>query len=220
VLVSIGGHERLRQSLFNTQFLFRPGQRPLIHRKLVPTMGERLIWRQGDGSTLGVHRAEWGAVGQLICWEHWMPLARSAMHHAGEAVHVAAWPSVRDMYLVASRHYAFEGRCFVLAAAAIQTRDDLLDGLAQAGGGGEARKLLLGMPEGELQFGGSAIIGPDGGVIAQAGAGREILTAEFDLSAIGRGLTSLDTDGHYARPDVFELRIDRRARESVVDTDG
>jgi predicted amidohydrolase len=220
VLVSIGGHERLRQSLFNTQFLFRPGQRPLIHRKLVPTMGERLIWRQGDGSTLGVHRAEWGAVGQLICWEHWMPLARAAMHHAGEAVHVAAWPSVRDMYLVASRHYAFEGRCFVLAAAAIQTRDDLLDGLAQAGGGGEARKLLLGMPEGELQFGGSAIIGPDGGVIAQAGAGREILTAEFDLSAIGRGLTSLDTDGHYARPDVFELRIDRRARESVVDTDG
>lgn len=217
VLISIGAHERVRQSLYNTQFLFRPGRPPLIHRKLVPTMGERLIWAGGDGSTLDVHQAEWGAVGHLICWEHWMPMARAALHHEGEAVHVAAWPSMREMYLVASRHYAFEGRCFVLAAAAIQTRADFIDGLAQAGGGDDAARLLNAMPEGLLQSGGSAIIGPDGGVIAQAGSGRQVLTAELDLAAIGHGLASLDTDGHYARPDVFELRVDRRVRQAVTD---
>ncbi|MBT8388498.1 MAG: carbon-nitrogen hydrolase family protein, partial [Altererythrobacter sp.] len=67
--ISIGAHERVRQSLFNNQLMFRPGEDPLPHRKLVPTHGERLIWMRGDGSTLGVHQAEWGKVGNLICWE-------------------------------------------------------------------------------------------------------------------------------------------------------
>lgn len=219
VIVSIGGHERVRQSLLNTQFLFRPERPPLIHRKLVPTHGERMIWARGDGSTLETHQAEWGGVGQLICWEHWMPLTRAAMHHAGEAVHVAAWPTVREEYLMASRHYAFEGRCFVLAAGIIQTREELLDGLERAGGNAEAKQLILGMDDGQLLHGHSAIIGPDGGVIAMSDGDRDILTAELDLSAIGRGLTSLDTDGHYARPDIFELRIDRRPRPGIVDMD-
>ena len=222
VLVSVGAHERVRSSIVNTQYLFRPRQPPLLHRKLVPTHGERLIWARGDGSTLGVHRDAWGNVGQLICWEHWMPLARAAMHHAGEAVHVAAWPTVRDIYRVASRHYAFEGRCFVLAAGTVQTREEVLDGLDRVGGnrvdsGADARALLMGMPDGQLQFGGSAIIAPDGAVIVEAGSDAELLIADLDLSAIGRGLAALDTDGHYARPDIFELRVDRRARTGVTD---
>jgi predicted amidohydrolase len=77
----------------------------------------------------------------------------------------------------------------------------------------------MGMPEGQLQFGGSAIIGPDGNVIAQAGSDADILVADLDMMAIGRGLTSLDTDGHYARPDVFELRIDKRARHGVAEAE-
>lgn len=222
ILVSVGGHERLRSSIVNTQFLFRSSQPPLRHRKLVPTHGERLIWARGDGSTLGGHSEAWGNVGQLICWEHWMPLARAAMHHAGEAVHVAAWPTVREMYLVASRHYAFEGRCFVLAAGTVQHRDEVIAGLDRIGGdrvagGAAARALLMAMPEGQLQFGGSAIIAPDGTPIASAGTGPEILLADLDLSMIGQGLAALDTDGHYARPDVFELRVDRRARNGVVE---
>ncbi|MEO9492532.1 MAG: nitrilase-related carbon-nitrogen hydrolase, partial [Marinomonas sp.] len=92
-VISIGAHERIRQSLYNNQLMFRSGQPPLDHRKLVPTHGERLIWMRGDGSTLGVHYAEWGRAGNLICWEHWMPLARAAMHNLGESVHVAAWPT-------------------------------------------------------------------------------------------------------------------------------
>ena len=219
ILVSVGAHERVRSSLTNTQYLFRPNLPPLLHRKLVPTHGERMIWGRGDGSTLGVHTADWGAVGSLICWEHWMPLARAAMHHAGEAVHVSAWPTVRPMYRIASQHYAFEGRCFVLAAGTIQHRDDLLDGLARAGGDAAARDLLRGIPDRQLQSGGSCIIAPDGTILAETGADADLLLADLDLSAIGRGLTSLDTDGHYARPDVFELRVDRRPKLGVADAE-
>lgn len=216
ILVCVGGHERVRSSLTNTQYIFRPGLLPVLHRKLVPTHGERMIWGRGDGSTLDVHEAEWGNLGQLICWEHWMPLVRATMHHAGEAVHVAAWPTVRDVHLLASRHYAFEGRCFVLAAGTIQHRADLIEGLARVGGDVDAQALIMGMPDGQLQTGGSAIIGPDGQVIVGTEDGPDLLVADLDLSAIGRGLTSLDTDGHYSRPDVFELRVDRRARAGVA----
>lgn len=219
ILVSVGAHERVRSSLTNTQYLFRPHQPPLLHRKLVPTHGERMIWGRGDGSTLGVHEAPWGTVGSLICWEHWMPLARATMHHAGEAVHIAAWPTVRPMYRIASQHYAFEGRCFVLAAGTIQTRADLLDGLERVGGDADARDLISGMADTQLQMGGSCIVAPDGTILAETGADPDLLVADLDLSAIGRGLASLDSDGHYARPDIFELRVDRRARTGVADAE-
>ncbi len=188
ILVCVGGHERVRSSLTNTQYIFRPGLLPVLHRKLVPTHGERMIWGRGDGSTLDVHEAEWGNLGQLICWEHWMPLVRATMHHAGEAVHVAAWPTVRDVHLLASRHYAFEGRCFVLAAGTIQHRADLIEGLARVGGDVDAQALIMGMPDGQLQMGGSAIIGPDGQVIVGTEDGPDLLVADLDLSAIGRGM--------------------------------
>ncbi len=195
---------------------FRPGLPVLDHCKLVPTHGERLIWARGDGSTLGVHQAEWGRLGTLICWEHWMPLARAAMHNLGEDVHVAAWPTVRESHQIASRHYAMEGRCFVLAAGLVQTRDDLFDGLKRVGGNAEARELLETIPGEVLNRGGSLIAAPDTRVIAQAGEGEETLLAELDLGEVSAGLTNLDTDGHYARPDVFELRVDTQAKDGVV----
>ncbi|MGI8932063.1 MAG: carbon-nitrogen hydrolase family protein [Sphingomicrobium sp.] len=215
-MISIGAHERVRASLYNTQFLFRPGEKPLLHRKLVPTHGERLIWARGDGSTLGVHEADWGRVGSLICWEHWMPLTRAAMHNLGEAVHVAAWPTVREIHAIASRQYAFEGRCFVLAAGLIQRRDDLIEGLKLAGGSIEARTLIEAIEGDTLNRGGSLIAAPDGSVLAQAGDGEETLHATLDLSTIGEALAALDTDGHYSRPDVFTLHVDRSSRNSVT----
>jgi nitrilase len=181
----------------------------------VPTHGERLIWARGDGSTLGVHQAEWGRIGSLICWEHWMPLARAAMHNLGEDVHVAAWPTVREGHAIASRHYAMEGRCFVLAAGLVQAKDDLFDGLERVGGDAAARELLEAIPAEVLNRGGSLIAAPDTRVITQAGEGEETLFAELDLAEIGEGLANLDTDGHYSRPDVFELTVDTRAKDGV-----
>lgn len=215
VLISIGAHERLRSSLYNNQLLFRPGQDPLDHRKLVPTHGERLIWMRGDGSTLKVHEAEWGRAGNLICWEHWMPLARAAMHNLGESVHVASWPTVREEYALASRHYAMEGRCFVLAAGLVQSKADLFDGLESVGRNAEAQELFNAIEGEALNKGGSLIAAPDASVVAQAGEGEEILFAQLDLSERGQNLTSLDTDGHYSRPDVFELTVDTRAKDGV-----
>ncbi|WP_379546414.1 carbon-nitrogen hydrolase family protein [Qipengyuania sp. DSG2-2] len=214
-VISIGAHERVRQSLYNNQMTFRPGLPVLDHRKLVPTHGERLVWMRGDGSTLGVHQAEWGSIGSLICWEHWMPLARAAMHNLGESVHVAAWPTVREQYAIASRHYAMEGRCFVLAAGLVQTKAQVFDGLERAGGSTEARELVESIEADVLNKGGSFIAAPDARIVAQASEGEEILHAVLDLSERDEGLASLDTDGHYSRPDVFELSVDTRAKDGV-----
>ena len=215
-IISIGAHERVRRSLVNNQLTFRPGLPVMDHRKLVPTHTERLIWARGDGSTLGVHQAEWGRLGTLICWEHWMPLARAAMHNLGEDVHIAAWPTVRESHQIASRHYAMEGRCFVLAAGLVQRRDDLFDGLERVGSDAAARELFEAIPAEVLNRGGSLIAAPDTRVIAQAEEGEETLFAELDLAEVAEGLANLDTDGHYARPDVFGLTVDTRAKDGVA----
>jgi nitrilase len=217
VAVSIGGYERVRQSLYATQFLFRPKAPVLRHRKLILSPAEKLMLGQGDGSTLGVHEAAWGRIGQLASTEHWMPLARAAMHHEGEAVHVAAWPSLTDIAMLASAHYAYEGRAFVLVAGTVQHRQELIAGYEKAGGDGSARKLLDRLPEGQIQHGHSAILAPDGAVIAQAGAAPEILMANIDLDEVGRGLATMDVDGVQARHDVFELSVDRRVRTGIVE---
>lgn len=213
--ISIGAHERLRSSLYNNQIMFRPNMPALNHRKLVPTHGERLIWNRGDGSTIGVHQAGWGHVGNLICWEHWMPLARAAMHNLREDVHIAAWPTVRETYQIASRHYAFEGGCHVLAAGTLLHRDDLLEGLKLVGGDAEALALFKEIPDTQLQFGGSAIIGPDASILVEAGDQDIILTAKINLDAGNEAKAALDVDGHYSRADVFDLTVDTRSKAGV-----
>jgi nitrilase len=215
-LISIGLHERRRSSLYNNQLLIRPNDAPLGHRKLVPTHGERLLWARGDGSTLAVNQAPWGNVGSLICWEHWMPMARATMHAQQETVHIACWPTVRETHAIASRHYAFEGCCFVLAAGLVQWRDDLLDGLQRVGGDADGEALIRTIPDGQRIHGQSLIAAPDGRILAQAGAGEETIFTDIDLAEIGAGLTALDTDGHYSRPDVFELRVNTQKSEGVV----
>ncbi|MGB3722739.1 MAG: carbon-nitrogen hydrolase family protein [Pacificimonas sp.] len=217
VIICIGAHFRLRSSLYNAQLTFRKKQPPLVRRKLVPTHGERLIWMRGDGSTLEVHQAGWGRLSTLMCWEHWMPMTRAALHAQGPDVHVSAWPTVRDAYLVASRHYAFEGSCFVLAAGTVQHRDDILDGLARVGGDDEAEALIRDMPDAQLQRGGSAIIAPDATIIrGPADPVETILMADIDLDRRAEALTALDSDGHYSRPDIFDLRVNTRPMPGVT----
>jgi len=206
VVLNISAHERIREgagrgTLYNTMLTF--GSDGLLlnrHRKIMPTYTERLVWGEGDGASLRAVDTEAGRVGGLICWEHWMPLARHVLHVSGEDIHVAAWPQVKEMNLVASRHYAFEGRCFVIACGAIMKSSELPPELE--------RIEALNNPDSPVLNGGSAIIAPDGSLLAGPIFGEEtILTADLDLSRIAEESLALDVTGHYYRPDLFEVKL-------------
>jgi len=210
VTLVIGANERVETgpgngTLYNTLLTFTPdGQLANHHRKLVPTYTERLVWGQGDGRGLRSIATPAGRVGGLICWEHWMPLARQAMHIAGEHVHVAVWPTVHQMHQVASRHYAFEGRCFVLAAGMIMRVKDLPRELRLTPG-------LGANPESFLLYGGSTIFGPDGRYVVEPLCEQEdIIIADLDLDALDRERMTLDVSGHYARSDLFTFQVETK----------
>ena len=212
-IIVMGAHERMGSTLYNSILYFTPDQGLAgVHRKLMPTYTERMIWGMGDGSTLTVLDTPHGRIGGLISWEHWMPLARAAMHASQELVHVAQWPMVKEMNLVASRQYAFEGQCYVLACGQTITREEVLNGP------GRGNEVLESMPgAGLMHRGGSAIIAPNGDLLAGPLMDRTgILTAEIDPAHCVEGRMYLDVNGHYSRPDVFRLEVNRRPLESVV----
>lgn len=201
----IGIHERVnegpgRGTLYNSILTFGPtGEILNVHRKLVPTFTERLIWAQGDGNGLRVVETPAGRVGGLICWEHWMPLARQALHIAGEDIHVSLWPSVKEMHQIASRHYAFEGRCFVVAAGGIMRRSDLPRDFDIMGG-------LAANNNEFILDGGSCVIGPDGHYVAGPTFCSEvIILARINLDRIREESLALDVTGHFNRPDLFDF---------------
>lgn len=207
VVLNIGVNERVvegpgRGTLFNSMLTFgADGALLNHHRKIMPTYTERMIWGQGDGSSLRAVPTEPGRVGGLICWEHWMPLARQVLHQSGEDIHAAAWPQVKEMNLIASRHYAFEGRCFVIACGAIMRASELPDEL-------ELIEALKQESDTFVLNGGSAIIAPDGSLLAGPVFNEEvILTAEIDLSRIAEENLALDVTGHYSRPDIFDFKM-------------
>ena len=215
--VVIGLHERAGGTLYNTTLTLGSDGTRYARRKLVPTHGERLLWGCGDGSTLDVMERPYGRLGSLICWEHWMPLARAAMHARREDVHVAQWPAVGWRHHLASRTYAFEGQCVVIAAGCVLTLDDVLDGFDHAGGDARARALLetIGR-ERLLKDGGSAVIAPDATYLRDPAGTEPVVWASVDLALLRRRAPYLDVAGHYARPDVFELRVDTAARTGTI----
>lgn len=220
VYVVMGAHERDGDRLYNSQIFYQPDGAVFCHRKLMPTYGERLIWARGDGSSLDRIETPWGGLGGLICWEHWMPLARAALHALGERIHVAQWPAVGELHQVASRHYAFEGSCFVIAAGCVLTKTQILADFDACHQDEAARALLASMPEGYLRDGGSAVIGPDGEYCLQPQYETQSLPViDLDLSACLRARLVLDSDGHYARPDVFQLSVNRAPQTGVSFTD-
>ena len=205
-----------RGTLYNSiLFLSDAGEILGVHRKLVPTHSERVIWGQGDGSALLVLDTAVGRLGGLVCWEHWMPLARFAMHAEGEQVHAALWPDLPEMHQVASRAYAFEGRTFVLSAGMFLPLDAIPEDLEVADA---IRAAAATRPDHTLLFdGGSGVIGPDGEWVAGPVRGEEtIVLAEIDLDRIAEEMSSLDAAGHYNRPDVFRLEVDRGSRVPLV----
>ena len=207
IVLNISVHERVvegsgRGTLYNTMLTFgADGTLLNHHRKIMPTYTERLIWGQGDGSSLRAVVTDLGRIGGLICWEHWMPLARQVLHQSGEDIHIAAWPQVKEMNLIASRHYAFEGRCFVIACGAVMRASELPAEL-------EPIESLKQRPDSFVLNGGSAIIAPDGSLLAGPVFEEEvILTADLDLSRIAEESLALDVSGHYSRPDIFEVKL-------------
>ncbi len=212
VVIVIGVNEKVESgpgngTLYNSLLTFdADGRLVNHHRKLVPTYTERMVWGQGDGVGLVATETRAGRVGGLICWEHWMPLARQALHVSGEHIHVAVWPTVHEMHQVASRHYAFEARCFVLAAGLIMRAGDLPSELSRPTGMDDQTDTLL-------LRGGSAIIAPDGRYLAGPSFDEEtILTATLDFNEIDREKMTLDVAGHYHRPDVFDLHVRKAPR--------
>jgi predicted amidohydrolase len=207
VVLNISVHERMiegagRGTLYNTMLTFgTDGSLLNRHRKIMPTYTERMIWGQGDGSSLHAVNTFAGRIGGLICWEHWMPLARQVLHDSGEDIHIAAWPQVKEMNLIASRHYAFEGRCFVIACGAVMKASELPAEL-------EPIESLKQSPDSFVLNGGSTIIAPDGSLLAGPVFNEEvILTADLDLSRIAEENLALDVTGHYSRPDIFDVKL-------------
>ena len=209
VVICIGVNETIGSgkasgTIFNTLIIINEkGEIANHHRKLMPTYTEKLIYGMGDGMGLKSVETAYGRINGLICWEHWMPLARQTMHDSGEHIHVAVWPTVHEMHQIASRQYAFEGRCFVVAAGQIMKVGDLPAGLTLPSALKETSdKMIL--------RGGSCIIGPDGKYVCDPVFDQEtILFHEIDLNEIYKERMTLDVSGHYQRPDVFNLEVKR-----------
>ncbi|MGQ0537905.1 MAG: carbon-nitrogen hydrolase family protein [Gemmatimonadaceae bacterium] len=189
-------------TLYNALLTFTPdGGLANHHRKLVPTYSERMVWGPGDAHGLRAVDAPNGRVGGLVCWEHWMPLARQAMHDSGETMHAALWPTVHEMHQIASRHYAFEGRCFVLAAGSLMRARGLPAELERHAGKAPG-------DDSWVLRGGSAIIAPDGSYVAGPAFEEPVLlVAGLDLDHVRREQMTLDVSGHYARPDCLTYTL-------------
>ncbi|AMH06197.1 carbon-nitrogen hydrolase family protein [Achromobacter xylosoxidans] len=202
----IGVIERAGSTLYCTALYFDPAAGLAArHRKLMPTGTERLIWGQGDGSTLPVVETAAGRVGGAICWENHMPLLRTAMYAKGVQIWCAPTVDERDIWQCSMRHIAHEGRCFVISACQVQPSPAEL-GLDVPGWD----------PQRPLINGGSLIVGPLGDVLAGPLHGQTgLLTATIDIEDLVRARYDFDVVGHYARPDVFALDVDERVRQSV-----
>jgi nitrilase len=202
----VGVIERDGSTLYCTA-LFFDAARGLVakHRKLMPTGTERLIWGQGDGSTLAVVDSPVGRLGAAICWENHMPLLRMAMYAKGVEIWCAPTVDERDIWQSSMRHIAHEGRCFVVSACQVQPSPKELGIIVP---GWDAGRPLI--------RGGSVIVGPLGDVLAgplfkQTG----LLTASIDTAQLAGARFDFDVVGHYARPDVFTLSVDEREKRAV-----
>ncbi len=174
------------------------------HRKLMPTHTERLLYGQGDGAGLKAVDTAVGRVGGLICWEHWMPLTRQTLHNSGEHIHIAVWPKVHEMLQIATRSYAFEGRCFAVGVGQIMRVKDIPSELTLP-------DALKNKPEQMLLNGGSCIVGPDGQYVMQPVWDQEgVFITEVDLNRCYEEKMALDVTGHYQRNDVFQLAVNHK----------
>lgn len=205
--------EASRGSLYNSLiYIDSAGELVGKHRKLVPTSGERTVWAQGDGSTLAAYDTPLGVLSGLICWENYMPLARQAVYAWGTQIYVAPTWDQSDVWLASMQHIAKEGGIYVIGVCQALHLDGVPDSFELRGFYREGTTWI--------NRGHSCIVSPRGNVIAGPVDKREeILYAEVDLRQISASKRMFDVAGHYARPDVFGFRVDRRRRPIMRTTD-
>ena len=213
VIVCLGFNEKILSgngngTIYNSFVLINEsGEIMNHHRKLVPTFTEKLLYGNGDAAGLKTIDTKWGKMGALICWEHWMPFSRQALHNEGEIIHIALWPTVHEMHQVASRHYAFEGRCYVIAAGQMMQVKDFPSNLTLP-------KHLKENQEKYILNGGSCVIDAEGNYLMMPQFDKEEILyciIENTDTAVKEKMT-LDISGHYNRPDIFEFNVNKKRR--------
>ena len=195
LVIGVTERDTVNKTLFCTTLYFAPSGELLgKHRKLKPTASERVVWGEGDGSTLSTFATKIGKLGGLICWENYMPLARMAMYQKGVEVYIAPTADARNNWQSTLIHIANEGRCYVIGCNQFVTKADYPEPLAEE---------IENAAE-NICRGGSVIISPMGEVLAGPLFDEEgIITAEIDLSDVVKARMDFDVIGHYARNDVF-----------------
>lgn len=200
-----GGH-----SLYCSLAYIDPkGRVASMHRKLQPTYEERLVWAPGDGNGLQVHQHKSFSLGGLNCWENWMPLARSALYGQGENLHVAVWPGSDHNTKDITRFIARESRSYVISVSSLMRLADIPNGTPHL------EMIMEKAPE-VLANGGSCVAGPDGEWILEPVVGKEgLIQVELDVNRVYEERQNFDPSGHYSRPDVTRLLVNRQ-RQSVL----
>jgi nitrilase len=179
------------------------------HRKLMPTYEERLVWSPGDGHGLRVHELGEFRVGGLNCWENWMPLPRAALYGQGENLHVAVWPGNRRNTEDITRFIARESRSFVVSVSGLMHRDWIPDGTPQA-------DRIRSATSGWMADGGSCAANPDGRWLLEPQIEEEgVWCVDLDIGEVARERQNFDPAGHYSRPDVTRLKVNRKRQKTV-----
>jgi nitrilase len=215
IAVYLGTIERSAErggfSLYATLVYVTPqGHIASAHRKLMPTYEERLVWSPGDGHGLRVHQLDEFRVGGLNCWENWMPLPRAALYGQGENLHVAAWPGNRRNTEDITRFIARESRSYVVSVSGLMHSDWIPAALPQA-------ERMRAAAAGWMANGGSCVAGPDGRWLLEPQVEQEGLwCVDLKIEAVARERQNFDPAGHYARPDVTRLKVDRRRQKTVT----
>lgn len=200
-----GGH-----SLYcSLVFINANGEIKSVHRKLQPTYEERLAWSPGDGNGLRVHSIKQFSVGGLNCWENWMPLARTALYGQGENLHIAVWPGSEHNTSDITRFIAKESRSFVVSVSGLMKIEDFPQDTPHS-------NLIVQNAPKILANGGSCIAGPDGEwIIPPATGTEELITATIDHQKVLEERQNFDPAGHYSRPDVTKLTINRERQSTI-----